>query len=197
MRNVLLYNGENELKNLFEIINTKAKTESTDTFIYSFDQLFSKCNKCPDIISKKSPFGSGSNRVMIILNMPRMINREDITKLKPESDGLLRKMISAIDLELKECYITNIIKCETNNVLNKPSDMLKNCLHILESEIDFIKPNISIVMGDILPLQKIVNSRKDITWFNIEHPVSLIKNPELKRSAWTTLKLVSKKFSET
>jgi DNA polymerase len=196
MRNILLYNGDKELKNLFEIINTKAKTESPDTLINSFDLLFSKCKKCPDVISKKPPFGSGSNKVMIILNMPRMINREEITKLKSESDVLLRKMILAIDLELSECYITNIIKCETNSILNKPSDMLKNCLHILESEIDFIKPNLGIVMGDILPLQKIVNSRKDITWFNIEHPVSLIKNPELKRSAWTTLKLANKSFLE-
>ena len=197
MRNILVYNGDKELKSLFEIINTKIKTESTDTLINSFDLLFSKCNKCPDIVSKKSPFGSGSNKVMIILNMPRLINREEITKLKAESDELLRKMISAIKLDLKECYITNIIKCETGSILNKPSDMLKNCLHILESEIDFIKPNLVIVMGDILSLQKIVNSRKEITWFNIEHPISLIKNPELKRSAWATLKLVSKKFSET
>jgi len=191
-----LYNGDKELKNLFEIINTKIKAENTVPIATSFKSLLAGCNKCPDIIIKRSPFGSGSNRVMIILNMPRMINREEIIKLKPESDELLKKMMSAINLELSECYITPVIKCETDNILNKPSDMVKNCSHILESEIDFIKPNLSIVMGDILPLQKIVNSRKDITWFNTEHPVSLIKNPELKRAAWATLKLASNRFLE-
>ena len=195
MRNILLYNGDEELKSLFEIINTKIKSEDNSA-INSFDQLFPKCNKCPDSINKRAPFGSGNNRVMIILNEPRMINREEIAKRKSESGELLRKMLLAINLELNECYTTAIIKCETNNILNKPSDMLKNCLHILELEIDSIKPNLSIVMGDMLPLQKIVNSRKDITWFNTEHPISLIKNPELKRSAWATLQLASKRFLE-
>ena len=195
MRNILLYNGDMELKNLFEIINTKVKAED-NIGIHSFDLLFSRCNKCPDIIRKKSPFGSGNNKVMIILNMPRMINREEITKFKSESDELLRKMLAAIDLELNECYTTAMIKCESDNILNKPSDMLKNCLHILETEIDSVKPNLGVVMGDILPLQKIVNSKKSITWFNIEHPVSIIKHPELKRSAWTTLQLVKKRFLE-
>jgi len=195
MRNILLYNGDIELKSLFEIINNKLKAESNSQQ-NSFKLIFAQCKKCPDIISKRAPFGSGSNRVMLILNRPRMMNMDETAAYKSESDELLRKMMSAIELELNECYTTSIVKCETNSVLNKPSDMVRNCLHILESEIDFIKPNLAIVMGDILPLQKIVNSRKGITWFNVEHPISLIKNPELKRSAWATLKLASKRFLE-
>jgi len=190
MRNILLYRGDEELKSLLDIIKPKVKAETHAGI------LFTQCNKCPDIISKRSPFGSGSNMVMIILNIPRMINREEIIKLKSQSDELLKKMMTAINLELNECYVTSLVKCETNSVLNKPSDMVKNCLYILEKEIDMLKPNLAIVMGDILPLQKIVNSNKGIAWFNIEHPVSLIKNPELKRSAWTTLKLANKRFLE-
>ena len=196
MRNILLYNGDKELKNLLGIINTKVTAEKTNPIVNSFESIFAQCNKCDDIINKRHPLGSGNNRVMIILNEPRMINREEITKLKPESGELLRKMLLAINLELNECYTTALIKCETSSILSKPSDMLKNCLHILELEINSIRPNISIVMGEILPLQKIVNSKKDITWFNIEHPVSLVKNPELKRSAWATLQLASKRFLE-
>ena len=195
MRNILLYKDDRELKSLFEIIDHKIKAESPVPQ-NSFEALFSQCNKCGEVISKKSPFGSGSNRVMIILNRPRLINMNEIAAYKSESDGLLRKMMTAIDLELNECYLTSMVKCETNSVLVKPSDMVRNCQHILESEIDLIKPVLAIVMGDILPLQKIVNSKKEIIWFNIEHPISLIKNPELKRSAWSTLKLASKRFLE-
>jgi uracil-DNA glycosylase family 4 len=196
MRNILLHNGDKELKSLSSIIIRKTKPEHNDFSVNSFEQVFSHCNKCPNIISKRAPFGSGINRVMLILNKPRMINKDEIIKHKIESDELLRKMMSAINLELNECHITSIIKCETNSILHKPSDMLKNCLPILESEIDSIKPNIIIVMGDILPLQKIVNTKKHIAWFNTDHPISLIKNSELKRSAWTTLQLASKKFLE-
>ena len=195
MRNILLYNGDSELKGLVEIINNKIEAESS-LEQNSFELLFTQCNKCSDIITKRSPFGSGSNSVMIILNRPRLINMSEISEYKSESNELLKKMMAAIGLELNECYITSLVKCETNNVLIKPSDMVRNCLHILEGEIDFIKPNLVIVMGDILPLQKIVSSRKEITWFNTEHPISLIKNPELKRSAWSTLKLASKRFLE-
>ena len=193
MRNILLYNGEKELKNLFEIVIPKAEKISEED---GKPVHFTKCNKCPDIVSRRSPFGSGNNRVMIILNEPRMINRSMSAAHKSESAELLRKMMLAINLELKECYVTNIVKCETNSVLNKPSDMVKNCSPVLESELDSVRPQIAIVMGDILPLQKTVNSNKGITWFNVEHPVSLIKHPELKRIAWTTLKLASKRFLE-
>jgi hypothetical protein len=51
-------------------------------------------------------------------------------------------------------------------------------------------------MGEILPIQNVVNSSKGITWFNTEHTISLIKNPELKRPAWETLKLVKMKYLE-
>ena len=59
-----------------------------------------------------------------------------------------------------------------------------------------MKPRIVIVFGDIMPLQKIVKGSVDIFWYNIEHPITLIKNPDLKRPAWSTLKLVMAKMKE-
>ena len=133
---------------------------------------------------------------MVILNAPVMMNRIEITLYKSESGGLLRKMIKAIGFELEDCYTTNLIKCESDDALTKPSDMIKNCTLILEKELAFYKPEIVIVMGEILPLQGIVKTSSGITWFNTEHPVALIKNPGLKRSAWETLKEVKKKYRE-
>ena len=51
-------------------------------------------------------------------------------------------------------------------------------------------------MGDILPLQNVVKSSSGISWFNTDHPVTLLKNPDLKRPAWETLKLVKKRYAE-
>jgi len=197
MKNTLLFKGDEELKFLIGILKPKSEAKKiTSINDIAADALFSECKICPDIIERKTPFGLGSNKVMIILNAPRMANRIEISIHKSESVEVLKKMVSAIGLEMKECYITNLIKCETGNALIKPSDMVKNCTKILQREIEIIKPKLAIVMGDILPLQGVVNSSKSITWFNTEHTISLIKNPELKRPAWETLKLVRKKFLE-
>ncbi len=197
MKSALLYRGDEELNLLLSILRKNSgENELQVVSEITVESLIRECKNCPDIIERKSPFGSGSNRVMIILNAPRMANRIEISIHRTESVNLLKKMVSAIGLEMKECYVTNLIKCETGSALLKPSDMVKNCIKVLQKEIEIIRPELVIVMGEILPVQGIINSSKGITWFNTEHTISLIKNPELKRSAWETLKLVRKKFLE-
>jgi DNA polymerase len=197
MRNTLLYRNDEELNFLNNLLKSESESDKiVNIHDITADTLISECNICPEIIERKTPYGSGSNKVMIILNAPRMANRIEISIHRAESVDLLKKMVSAIGLEMKDCYVTNLIKCETGNVLFKPSDMVKNCTKVLQKEIEILKPEIAIVMGDILPLQGIINSSKGITWFNMEHTISLIKNPELKRPAWETLKIVRKKFLE-
>lgn len=197
MRNTLLYKGENELNLLVGMLKPKSDARRVSSISdISADFLLSECKACPEIIERKAPFGSGANKVMIILNAPKMANRIEMSIHRSESIELLKKMVTAIGLEMKECYVTNLIKCETGSALIKPSDMVKNCTKVLEREIEIIKPELVLVMGDILALQGIVNSSKAITWFNTEHTISLIKNPELKRPTWETLKLVRKKFLE-
>jgi DNA polymerase len=192
---VLLYRNDEEkgfLKSflLSSGVSSSELTESNNGFPMPL------CEKCPAIVERKKPFGTGINGVMIILNAPRMANRVEVEYFRTESVSLLKKMISSIGLELNDCYITNLIKCESGDPIIKPSDMLKNCLDVLKSEVQIIKPRVAIVMGDIIPLQQIVNLSRGINWFNTDHSISLIKNPELKRGAWETLKLVKKKLTE-
>lgn len=154
------------------------------------------CNRCKNVKEKKKGFGTGANRFMVILNAPQMMNRIEMNLHRSESVDLLKKMVQAIGFELAGCYTTNLIKCESDDPFTKPSDMLKNCTDILVKEISFYKPEIILVMGDILPLQSIVKSSSGISWFNTDHPVTLLKNPDLKRPAWETLKLVKKRYTE-
>lgn len=162
----------------------------------SIDLLIQRCGKCEKVKEKKKGFGTGYNRIMVILNRPVMMNRIEMTLYKTESVDLLRNMVKAIGFDLEECYTTNLIKCESDDAFTKPSDMIKNCMTILEKELNYYKPEIVIVMGEILPLQGIVKGSSGISWFNTEHPVSLLKNTVLKRPAWETLKLVKKKYAE-
>lgn len=158
--------------------------------------VVAECSSCPGVVERKKPFGSGINRVMVVLNAPRLSGRMEIDFYRADAADLLRKMFASIDVELNECYVTNLVKCESSDSLLKLSDMVKNCLPVLKSEIDAVKPLVVIVMGEIVPLQQVVNSSRGIAWFNTDHAISLIKNPDMKRSAWETLKTVRKKLHE-
>ena len=74
--------------------------------------------------------------------------------------------------------------------------MYRNCTGFLSDDIALTEPRVVLVFGDIVPLQKIVNESRGLFWYNIEHPLTLLKNPDLKRPAWSTLKLAQKKIAE-
>ena len=73
---------------------------------------------------------------------------------------------------------------------------MNNCVNVLKSEMDFVKPKIIIVMCDIIPIQNIVHSSRGVLWYAVEHPITILKNPELKRKTWNTLKVVIEKMRE-
>jgi DNA polymerase len=156
-------------------------------------ELIENCGLCPDPIDRKMPVGSGVNRVMVIMNSPVMTSRSEIELFRKDSADLLKKIISTAGLILEECYITNLVKCKSGDPVMMPSRMMERCLDVLKAEMDIIRPSIVLVFGELHPLQSIVRSSGDVEWFAVDHPVALIKNPDLKRAAWNTIKLVKEK----
>ncbi len=191
----ILFRGEEELDRLAGWICRKERAcdEARDV---DLKKLVESCNRCAGIEEKKFGIGSGANRVIIILNSPQLLNVVEKKVLKKDSVDLLKKIIQAANLSFNECYITNLVKCEIGDSLMKPSQIVKNCEDIINREIEIMKPRVAVVFGDIIPLQKIIKESVDIIWFNIEHPITLLKNPDLKRSAWSTLKLIMAKLKE-
>ena len=74
--------------------------------------------------------------------------------------------------------------------------MFENCRSILQREILLVSPKIVIIMGDHTPLLDIIKENCNIFWQSIEHPMTLVEKPELKRPAWEALKLVRMKLNE-
>lgn len=195
---LLLYRDADELAFLKKWISEKAGTNTEKAGLISppkndsLIEMVNKCVKCGNVENKKAGFGTGENGILILLNTPAGISRSERDKLKESSKDLLMKMLGAINLDLKKCYITNLIKCDAENSYKRPGLMLKNCELILQREMREFKPHIIIVMGDDIPIKKMINENKNINWYTIEHPLSLIKNPELKKSAWTVLQKIKK-----
>ena len=192
---LLMFRGEGERDQLAgwlcreEQAGTRAREDDIRSIIES-------CSQCPGIEEKKFGIGSGANRIMVILNAPQLVNILEKKVLKKESVDMLKKMVQAAGLSFADCYVTNLVKCDIADPLIKPSQVVKNCERIIDKEIEIIRPRIVIVFGDIIPLQRIVKESGDIFWYNIEHPITLIKNPDLKRPAWSTLKLVMARMKE-
>ncbi|MFC1668879.1 uracil-DNA glycosylase family protein [Spirochaetota bacterium] len=192
----LLYRNYDELQYLNEWINKPANNDVVHITMDSFVETIKNCGKCNDVSDKKIGYGSGLNGIMILLNSPRLINKFEKDMLKSDSIKLMKKIISSINLKFDECYITNLIKCDYSEVLEKPSQILENCRDFLKDEIEIMDPRIILVMGEMMPVQKLVYEKDGISWFQIEHPITLINNPDLKRPAWNTLKLLTEKIKE-
>ena len=153
------------------------------------------CSKCGASQEKKIGIGSGKNGVMIILYAPKLVGKMEMQFYKKDSADMLKRITASMNLSFGDCYITNMIKCESDDPFMKPSVMASNCLSVLEAELALVKPKLALVMGDIRPLQKIVNN-SEILWFAFEHPISMLKNPDLKKSAWETIKKINLKTKE-
>ncbi|GAB4221173.1 MAG TPA: uracil-DNA glycosylase family protein [Spirochaetota bacterium] len=182
---VLAYTDE--ISYFFNRKNVAAPVE-LNTFQEKVQHAVAQCNKCKTTEKNIIHGGDASSGIMIILNPPSMLSSVEKKVLKPDVDTMLDKMMKAIGVHVKTCYITHMIKCESQREL--PGTMFSHCQNLLAKEIELVKPQIIIVMGEMRPLQKIVKNSSGIQWFNIEHPITLLKNPELKKPAWNTLKLV-------
>lgn len=193
----LIYRGNRELAVLKKWLKSDVRTlNEILSKELSLKGIISKCKKCSNVQEKKFGFGSGKNRVMIILNSPKLIDRVEKKIFREESIELLKKMVMSIGLSFGECYITNMVKCEVDESVTTPGQLLGECKEILKVEIETISPGIILVLGDIIPLRAILKESSKIFWYNIEHPITLIKNPELKRGSWNTLKIIREKLKD-
>lgn len=192
---IIISRGEKEADLLAAWIcrDRQAKSEARDDDLKA---LIEECNRCAGVDERKFGIGTGVNRVMLVLNSPQLVNNVEKKVLKKESVELLKKMVQAAGLAFGDCYTTNLVKCEIRDPLARPSQLVKNCEPIITREIEIIRPLVVIVFGDIIPLQRTIKESRDIFWYNIDHPITIIKNPELKRPAWSTLKLVMAKLGE-
>lgn len=199
-RKLVLYRTEAERDALLRWLEPRAAAPATvdvedAAAPHDLGRAIHECTLCEGTLEKKPGFGTGTNGIMVVLNAPKLITAEEKRLLKGGSIDLMKKMLAAISLDPGECYITNIIKCEPD-VTAKPSTMFRNCEPFMEREIAEMRPHTVIVMGQIIPLKKAMDAWKGIRWFNTDHPVTLIKNPDLKKSAWNTLKLVRAHLDE-
>ncbi len=119
----------------------------------------------------------------------------------PMSGNILsqfQKWLSAIQINLQDVYVTNLIKCNPHNSgINK--NYVENCMFYLDNEIQIIRPKIIMTLGSTVVsslCQKYVDintyhgqilNYRGFTVFPTYHPNDVISNPFLRKPVWDDL----------
>jgi uracil-DNA glycosylase family 4 len=161
------------------------------------------CTKCELHTGRtQAVFGVGSpaTRVMFIGEGP---GRDEDLKGEPfvgRSGQLLTKILAAIDLERKDVYITNIVKCRPPNNRDPLEEEVRCCEKYLIDQIELIKPRLICALGRVAAqwllktkdalsvLRNADNEYCGIPVLVTYHPAALLRNPGLKKSAWEDFK---------
>ena len=119
---------------------------------------------------------------------------------------LLTKMIEAMGFSRDEVYICNVIKCRPPNNRNPEPDEIESCEPFLKAQLGAISPQVIVALGKFAA-QTLLREQTAITrlrgnWrqycgiplMPTFHPAYLLRNPAEKRSAWSDLRQVMRRF---
>ena len=151
---------------------------------------------------------------MIIGEAPEKEDDEQGLPFVGSAGQLLNKMLSAIQLERKNIYITNTIPwILPQNRAAKDQEILEY-LPFLQRQIEILKPKIIYLLGTTAvkailstPLNlsdlrekwhdyKSINMNASVKVLVSHHPSTLLKSPKLKKEAWSDLQMLQKKLNE-
>lgn len=184
------------VKEIYSVSDPDAET------LDSLSLRYANCQKC-SLASGRTKFvygeGSPQARAMLIGEAPGAAEDRSGRPFVGEAGKLLDKMLSAIELDRKDIYITNILKCRPPNNRDPESSERQACLPYLLEQIEIIQPSLILILGRVaaltlletnLTLEKLrhdVHSFQNIPTYVTYHPAALLRNPNWKRPAWEDL----------
>ena len=153
-------------------------------------------------------FGMGSEHAQLML-IGEGAGIDDVETRLPfqgQAGILLNKMMVAIHVPLRDCYVCNVIKCIPPGERNFSSEEIEDCRPFLLRQILAVRPRIIVAFGalaaqTLLRTQTTISALRGHSYKLIlnDHEMSLVPtfNPayilrvaDKKREAWDDLKLV-------
>lgn len=169
------------------------------------------CNKCKLCSGrKKIVFGCGNKKADIMFIGEGPGADEDIQgePFVGKAGQLMNKAFEALEIERKDVYIANIVKCRPPQNRNPEKDEVKACMDYLRNQVLLIKPKIIVLLGSVA-LKNILGEeygitnsrgkwieRKGIWYMPTFHPAALLRDESKKIDFWRDLKLIKNKLGE-
>ncbi len=196
-------------KDIFEISEEKAKSlDLLKESILNQKNCDLKKNAKNIVFSDGNP----KSKIMIIGEAPGANEDQEGLPFVGRAGQLLDKMLSAIDLDRKKVYISNIVNYRPPEN-RRPTDLeIKRYLPFISRHIEIIKPKILVLLGstamNALIGNDVVISKMRGKWMEKNfgscktsviisfHPAFLMRQPAQKKLAWIDLKMIKEKKSK-
>ncbi|MDC2986968.1 uracil-DNA glycosylase [Candidatus Pelagibacter bacterium] len=202
----LIYNNKaiNRYKNVsFEISADKIDNlERLKKSIQSIKNCSLKENAKNLVFSDGNP----KSKIMLIGEAPGANEDEEALPFVGRAGALLDKMLSAINLDRKKVYISNIVNYRPPDNRRPTDEEIKRYLPFITKHIEIINPKIIVLLGstamNALIGKGVVISKMRGKWIEKKfgnckasviitfHPAFLMRQPAQKKMAWIDLKMI-------
>ena len=153
--------------------------------------------------------GNPKSKIMLIGEAPGANEDEEGLPFVGRAGALLDKMLSAIDLDRKKVYISNIINFRPPDNRRPTEEEIERYLPFIIRHIEIINPKILVLLGstamNALIGNEVVISKMRGKWIEKKfgncktsviitfHPAFLMRQPAQKKMAWIDLKMIRDK----
>jgi len=196
------YINENKIEQIEKIDLINVKT------LEQLEKFINNSNSCSlKKTAKKTVFNDGNvnSKLMIIGEAPGKDEDEQGIPFVGQAGQLLNKMLTAINIQRKDVYITNVIPWRPPNNRPPTNEEILLCLPFLQKHIELIKPKFLLLLGATaaksilsspLSISKLRNKWHEYTSMNLNlkiktlvsyHPAFLLRSPQFKKEAWEDL----------
>ena len=193
-------------KDKFEISKDKAKNlESLKKSIVELKYCNLK-NQAKNMVFSD---GNPKSKIMIIGEAPGHNEDQEGLPFVGRAGMLLDKMLTAIDLDRKKVYISNIVNYRPPENRKPTEKEIKRYLPFITRHIEIINPKILVLLGstamNALIADDIVISKIRGKWIEKKfgncktsvivtfHPAFLMRQPAQKKFSWIDLKMIRDK----
>ena len=169
------------------------------------------CQKCAlGETRTKSVFGTGNPSADLLFVGEAPGEQEDLTgtPFVGRAGQLLDKFLYAVDIDRKDVYIANILKCRPPKNRDPLPEEENACIKHLRAQLAMIKPKIIVCLGRI-SAQKLIKEDFRITaehgkWLKkgsyemcaVYHPSALLRDPSKRTAMLSDMWEVKKKAEQ-
>ena len=153
--------------------------------------------------------GNPKSKIMLIGEAPGANEDDEGLPFVGRAGMLLDKMLTAINLDRKKVYISNIINYRPPENRRPTDEEIKRYLPFITKHIEIINPKILVLLGSTamhaLIGNDVVISKMRGKWIEKEfgncktsviitfHPAFLMRQPAQKKMSWIDLKMIREK----
>lgn len=201
---------------MFSIFTKFAASKRRIMDFLELNKKIKSCTNCKLYKSRKNSLtgeGDQNANIMFIAQAPGEVEDREGKMFIGPSGKILDKLLRNADIQRKDIYITNLIKCYLPKCRRPSKDEIDQCSVYLDREIEFVNPKVIVTLGfhatryifmkydlERPPKKEYKNlfgkrfySNKKII-FPVRHPTALLFNPEkeeiMQRNYNMILKLV-------